>query len=184
MVAFISKTKYLTSFVPATAMPLINKVNAAAITLQGLGEIPAACLRVLSLAPPQEYYSTATAIPVTLELEYRPQGFKRKLANKGFQAWYKDKNGTVKKGKLVGIRSQQPIPIPVPLDGYGRPLVRDDVTVNDPLIHPTDPWGHTHANPLPEYVQTATEALTSGGYRLPWEIYDEADFTALATMGF
>jgi len=191
-IAFLRETKYFSTYNVNTALTYLNTVNSAAVTISGLGNVPARSIRNSVYAPVSDYYANAAIIPVTFEFEYRPNGFNRQLANKGYQAMYKDKNGAIKKGKLINKGSLQPIPQPVLLDTYGIPCDQAAYTVNDPN-KATDLWNHTQANTLPAYINSnmtpmngaASMPSSPGGVpvKLPWRLWKETDFSYFATLG-
>lgn len=169
---------------PTTALGYIGRVNNDQVTIAGLGQVPKHSVRCLNYAPANSFYLNSSIIAVAAEFEYRPNGFDRNIINKGFQAWYKDKSGTVKKGKLVNKTSLQPIPEAVLLNGAGIPLYTDNVTVIDTNLDKTTMWNHSHTNPIPTYVQNNVIPMTAGGYLLPYALYKEADFSFFATKGY
>lgn len=175
-VIFMQSLKYFSSFNPTEALGYIGKVNSASCTIAGLGTVAARSVRCLNYAPANSFYLASTCIAVAAEFEYRPQLFDRKIFNKGFQCWYKDKSNNIKKGKLISKTTLQPIPEPVLLSSCGIPLYPDNVTVNDTNIDPATMWNHSHTNPVPSYI--------TSNISLNYRLFQEADFSFFATKGF
>jgi hypothetical protein len=113
------------------AVSYANSVNTDAVNPYGLGALEPGQMCCRSFKPARDYTVRDIAIPINYVFELRGgfkrdddglwDGFKHRVLNAGFRAWYQDDSGALKQGEIVNANGKQPRE-PVLLDQGGAPL--------------------------------------------------------------
>lgn len=186
VVMYITEKKWMTGWTPATALPYIDAVNDASLTLLGMGTIGARTLRCVNFAPDVDFYAATTPLPVLVEWEYRYWTFDRILLDQGYRAWWSPSGSPTRRGKLL-IKGSARVPpaAPVYLDGLGTPLNEDEFVIDDPVWSKTgSSFTDRAASLLPSYIGTPSRIGATGGYALPYRLLKVSSLTQFATWGF
>lgn len=117
---FLHVYKFVTDFDLIMAMNYRNAVNTDAFTVLGRYSVSPGQSRCVLMGIPADYNINATWVEAQLTLEFRADGFDRRLLDKGYRGW-QEVSGTTSSAPFTDVSGNN-VTAPILLDGTGKPL--------------------------------------------------------------
>lgn len=132
---FLHVRKFVSDFDLQMAMAYRGAVNTDGFSILGRYNVDPGQSRCVLMTIPDEYDVNATWVDAQLTLEFRADGFLRRLVDHGYRGWYTVSSVT-KSGKLKDAEGVETT-VPLRLDGTGKPI-ESSITVagNTPVAAP------------------------------------------------